>query len=384
MAIFVLTPGVDNFTGNPGENNFFDFTTGDLQATDTTTGGATGAFIDVLRLTAPATVTAAQYAGATNIEELVLANGVGNHVTLANSMVLGTTLSSGALFNVLGGTGNDIIDGHLVSGTGLFVVAGLGADQITGGSNVDSVSYAGSSVGVNVNLATGIGFGGEAQGDQLAGIENIVGSAFADLLTGDGGNNSLGGGTGQDDMRGGAGNDQYGVDQTNDVIVENAGEGNDIVFATADYTLPANVDSVVLLGSANLNANGNADNNALIGNSGNNVLDGKGGDDTMTGGAGNDQYFIDSTSDAVIENPGEGNDIVHATVDYTIGANIESVILEGTGNINAVGSGDNNALVGNSGNNTLDGAGGDDVMIGGAGNDIYFIDSTSDVVTELA
>src|SRR5262245_62819317 len=104
----------------------------------------------------------------------------------------------------------------------------------------------------------------------------------------------------------------------------------------------------------------------------------------MDGGAGNDIYFIDSTSDLIQENAGQGNDIVHASVDYTIGPNIESVILDGTGNINAVGSADPNALVGNSGNNTLDGKSGDDTMIGGAGNDIYFVDSTSDISQESA
>src|SRR5262245_62610143 len=102
----------------------------------------------------------------------------------------------------------------------------------------------------------------------------------------------------------------------------------------------------------------------------------------MDGGAGNDIYFIDSTSDVIQENAGQGNDIVHATVDYTIGPNIESVVLDGTGNINAAGSAEPNALVGNSGNNTLDGRGGDDTMIGGAGNDSYFIDSTSDLIQE--
>jgi hypothetical protein len=47
--VFTLTPGVDNFTGLAGDNNFFDFTSADLQSTDTITSGATGSFIDVLR-----------------------------------------------------------------------------------------------------------------------------------------------------------------------------------------------------------------------------------------------------------------------------------------------------------------------------------------------
>src|SRR6185436_11068823 len=109
-----------------------------------------------------------------------------------------------------------------------------------------------------------------------------------------------------------------------------------------------------------------------------------GGSDVMIGGGGNDTYFVDSSGDLIIENPGEGNDVVHATVDYTIGANIESVILEGSGTINAVGNSVSNLLQGNSNNNTLDGGGSSDVMVGGGGNDTYFVDSSGDVIIENA
>src|SRR5262249_13786871 len=218
----------------------------------------------------------------------------------------------------------------------------------------------------------------------LAGSSNINadGSADSNALVGNSGNNTLDGKGGNDVMIGGAGNDIYEIDTTGDVITENPNEGNDIVHASVDYTIGANIESVILDGSGNINAAGSADNNALIGNSGNNTLDGKGGNDIMQGGAGNDIYFIDSTGDVITEKPNEGNDIVHASIDYTIGANIESVILDGTGNINAAGNNAANALVGNSGNNMLDGKGGADVMIGGAGNDMYFVDSTSDVIIE--
>jgi len=135
-------------------------------------------------------------------------------------------------------------------------------------------------------------------------------------------------------MRGGAGNDIYFIDSTSDVIQENPNEGNDIVYAAVDYTIGPNIESVVLIeGAGNINAAGSDQPNALVGNSGNNTLDGKGGDDTMIGGAGNDTYFVDSTSDLIQENPNEGNDIAYASVDFTIGANVESVLLTGTGNI---------------------------------------------------
>src|SRR5207245_7687846 len=135
--------------------------------------------------------------------------------------------------------------------------------------------------------------------------------------------------------------------------IEDPNECNDIVYCSVDYTIGPNVESVVLIeGAGNINAAGNDTNNALVGNSGNNTLDGKGGDDTMIGGAGNDIYFVDSTSDLVIENAGQGNDIVYASVDYTLPANVESIVLQGSGNTNAFGNSQNNALIGNSGDNT--------------------------------
>src|SRR5262249_54442184 len=109
MATFTLIPGVDNFTGLSSENNLYNFTPSTLQAPDTITGGATGSFTDTRQLTASGTVTAAQFAGVTNMEELDLASG-GNNVTLTNGLVAGSSLGS-SLFVVVDGTGNDTVDG---------------------------------------------------------------------------------------------------------------------------------------------------------------------------------------------------------------------------------------------------------------------------------
>src|SRR6185503_12610160 len=217
-----------------------------------------------------------------------------------------------------------------------------------------------------------------------SGTINAVGNSVSNLLQGNSNNNTLDGGGSSDVMIGGGGNDTYFVDSTGDQIVENAGEGNDVVHATVDYTIGANIESVILEGSGTINAVGNSVSNLLQGNSNNNTLDGGGSSDVLVGGGGKDTYFVDSTGDVIIEKEGEGNDVVHATVDYTIGANVESVILEGSSTINAVGNSAGNLLQGNSNNNTLDGGGSSDVMVGGGGNDTYFVDSTGDVIIENA
>jgi Ca2+-binding RTX toxin-like protein len=132
----------------------------------------------------------------------------------------------------------------------------------------------------------------------------------------------------------------------------------------------------VLDGTSNLNGVGNSDGNYLQGNSGNNILDGLGGGDVMVGGGGDDTYYVDSAGDTVVENIGEGNsDVVHATFDYTLGANIEALVLDGAGNLNGVGNSDGNYLQGNSGNNGLDGGAGSDVMVGGGGNDTFIFNA---------
>ena len=107
----------------------------------------------------------------------------------------------------------------------------------------------------------------------------------------------------------------------------------------------------------------------------------------MQGGAGNDIYFVDTAGDAIVENAGEGNDIVRASINYTIGANVESLIIDGSANLDGAGNSTNNALVGNSGDNNLDGRGGQDFLIGNGGNDTFQFqagESGGDVIADFA
>jgi len=172
-------------------------------------------------------------------------------------------------------------------------------------------------------------------------------------------------------MVGGAGNDVYFVDNAGDLAIENANEGTDTVFSTAHFRLSANVENLALQGGADLQAGGNSLNNALQGNAGNNILDGDAGADVMFGGAGNDVYFVDNAGDLVLENVGEGIDAVFSTVSYTLTANVETLVLQGGGNISGTGNALANSIAGNSGDNTLDGGAGIDALTGNTGNDTF-------------
>ena len=193
-------------------------------------------------------------------------------------------------------------------------------------------------------------------------------------------------------MTGGTGDDTFYVDSEADTIIENAGEGADTVFATINYTLPSNFESLFLVeGAAGaINAAGNGAQNFIFGNSLNNALSGNGGDDvlvggagndiltggtgndTMAGGIGNDTYYVDSEADTITENAGEDNDTVYGSINYTLPSNVEVLFLVqgAAGAINGAGNSNANSIFGNSLGNALSGNGGNDMLVGGAGDDL--------------
>src|SRR5262245_51544882 len=107
----------------------------------------------------------------------------------------------------------------------------------------------------------------------------------------------------------------------------------------------------------------------------------------MVGGAGNDTYFVDNAGDGVIEAANDGTDAVFASVDYALTANVETLVLQGAGNLAGTGNALNNSIFGNSGDNTLNGGAGADVLTGGAGNDTFVFragQANGDAVVDFA
>jgi Ca2+-binding RTX toxin-like protein len=162
-----------------------------------------------------------------------------------------------------------------------------------------------------------------------------------------------------------------------------ASDAFDLVVQAAEVTLTGTAGADTLTGAAgNDNLYGLGGGDTLIGNAGADLLDGGTGNDTMRGGLGDDTYLVDSASDVLTENSGEGIDTVRSSVPRTLGDNFEHLVLTGSGNINATGNalanvlggnGGANTLTGNAGNDTLDGAAGADILIGGTGNDTYVL-----------
>src|SRR4030095_15350038 len=86
--------------------------------------------------------------------------------------------------------------------------AGRRADAVTGGLGVEIVSYETSAAGVTVDLSNNANnAGGDAAGDTLSQVENLLGSQQGDNLTGDANANVIEGGKGGDTLAGGLGID---------------------------------------------------------------------------------------------------------------------------------------------------------------------------------
>ncbi len=301
----------------------------------------------------------------------------------------------GAVATLNGGAGNDTLE----SFTGRALVADTNADGLA--ETIVALQ------GVIVNLAAGSivndGFGNTGV---LISIENVGGSNLADQLTGtnlanilqgfdgqdvlnggggndvlDGGSSGdvLNGGAGADTMIGGTGNDTYVVNVLADLTLETSPiGGTDTVEAALTWTLGANIERLILTGGSTINGTGNSLNNRLTGNAAANSLNGLGGADEMIGGDGNDTYFIDHAGDVASEiAPTGGIDVVRSTISWTLGANLERLILLGAVAIDATGNTQVNVLVGNSAANTLSGGLGNDNLTGGAGADNFVFNTAA-------
>jgi len=151
---------------------------------------------------------------------------------------------------IIGTDGDDDLvgtagDDTIIALDGNDTLAGLaGADLLDGGAGIDTITFDGSAA-VTVDLATGTGSGGDAEGDTYFGIENVVGTVFGDDITGNSATNVISGRAGGDTLTGGAGNDVLiGGNGADLFVFDDAGWGTDIILDFED-----GVDLVSLEGS---------------------------------------------------------------------------------------------------------------------------------------
>ena len=269
--------------------------------------------------------------------EDVVGSSLGDFITgnsVANTLDGGAgndTISGLAGNDVLiGGAGDDTLDG----GTNNDVFfGGAGQDHMIGGAGVDTINYSDASIGMNIWLdvplfstpdlpilmgaARQITANGLVSEDTLIGMENVVGSAFDDVIKSNGALNTIDGGGGNDLLH-------SWLDGQRDVM--NGGEGSDTIdysgFAQAtgvNINLEQGradtvsvVNGVVTLTPEDTlisieNATGTNHVDTILGSSAANVINGRGGNDfiigggggdTLTGGTGSDTFIFGNISDA--------------------------------------------------------------------------------------
>lgn len=391
--------GSDDIIASPGAgNDVYDGGTGAAGEIDFVlyTGALAGMIVDLSLSADQARSRQAGDASGTGIDQLLNIEGVSGSEfadiligNAANNALIGRAGAD----QLTGGDGDDLLNG------------GDGDDILDGGSGNDRASYASASGGVTVSLLRS-GAQNTGQGtDTLSGIENLTGGRYGDILTGSDANNSLSGGAGDDRlfgrggddelipglgidrMYGGTGNDTYYVSDRTHYAYEYVGEGTDLVFASVNHTLRANVENLILTGNDNLYGRGNALANVMEGNGGNNKLYGLEGDDTLYGGGGSDildggvgvdrlfggtgddTYTITDAQDYTFEKADEGTDRVFVSFTYSLRAHVENLYLTGTADIRGTGNDLENLLVGNAGFNVLSGLDGNDRLLGGGGDD---------------
>jgi Ca2+-binding RTX toxin-like protein len=192
-----------------------------------------------------------------------------------------------------GGAGDDTLNG--LGGNDMFI-SSLGNDRMDGGAGIDTVDYSNASGNLTVNLASiNAQNTGAAGVDTLRNIENLIGGAFDDRLTGSAAANDIRGGDGKDVINGGAGNDDLYGEAGNDTI--NGGTGqNNLYGGDGDDRLTGGADTDML--------DGGADNDLLSGGGGNDLLLGGDGNDTLLGGLGDDVLIGGGGKDLLTGNAG--------------------------------------------------------------------------------
>ena len=419
--------GDDSMTGGTGNDTYYVDNLGDLVK-------------EVAGEGADKVIATIDYVMAGNVENLDLGSGASkgtgnalNNVINGNSA--SNTLNGGSGADTLaGGAGNDT---YYVDNLGDVVneVAGQGTDRVvayldyTLGSTLENLTLGGTGNikgagnGANNSMAGNAGnniLDGGAGNDSMNGgdgNDSLLGGDGADTVIGGVGSDTVAGGVGADSLVGGTGDDVYIVDNLGDLVSEVAGEGADKVIALIDYVMSGEIENLDL-GSGASRGTGNALANIMQANDNGNELQGGGGNDQLRGGKGNDKLQggdgddrVDAGegNDEIVGGDGAGNDtyvggvgtdtvrytsaITGITVDLTLGtasgneigsdtlSEIENVIGGQAGD-SLKGNSQANNIDGYTGNDTINGYGGADTLVGGQGSDSYYVDLSTDVVTE--
>jgi Ca2+-binding RTX toxin-like protein len=345
-SLYFQTSGSINFsmtvTGGAGNDTFVSGA-----GNDTFNGGAGSDTIDCSHATSGLTIDLNQ----TTIQGA--AAGIGTD-----------TISS--VENAVGTQFNDTFIGTAADNTFLAAPAnsfvGVGVDTFNGGAGNDTVSFAGASQGMTIDLRSGASH--IAGTDTFTSIEKVIGSDYNDTFYGNSDNNVFDAGeSGFDtiDYNGATGGMTFNMTSvveigsgfTTTIVATGGGQGTD-TLTNFEHVVGTPFDDTFYLLTAPLDTDNTV---------------------TFDGGAGTDTVSFQYATSSVFPDLNQlGTSIEHivgSAFDDTLDAPNNPVTIDGgAGNDTIKGSLGDDTLNGDDGNDTIEGETGNDIINGGAGDDI--------------
>ncbi|WP_292931183.1 LamG-like jellyroll fold domain-containing protein [Novosphingobium sp. PASSN1] len=334
--------GTDTLFGGSGDDSYWIDSVKDVIKEEAGPAGGVDTVFIMSQATGSYTLAAelenAEYRGASpmrltgNLQANAITGGAGSD--LIEGLAGGDTLSGmdgndtinggDGIDTIHGGGGNDLLTGGNGNDT---IFGGGGSNKMVGGSGDDTyfMDLATNTIIENANegrdrvySAVNTTLGANLEELFLTeGAKNATGNALANRIEGNAEANYINGGLGADIMAGGRADDTYVIDNAGDRVIENADEGIDRVVSSVNFTLAANVETLILTGTATLAGVGNSLANALVGNDGSNVLRGLSGNDWVSGGAGNDKLYGGQGADGLKGGAGADQFVFESLTDST-------------------------------------------------------------------
>lgn len=278
-----------------------------------------------------------------------------------------------------GGEGADVLSGG--DGNDLFLLGTPTNSTADGGEGTDTASFADAWIGVEVNLLSGTAaarIDALGRSDSLTGIENIIGSAHADLLIGDAGHNVIDAGVGDDIIQSSGGCDTLTGGAGSDWFAMLPGVE---VGPAPDLGAPAPAGSVAGGALETIITDFDMDEDRLVLLTGTILTQ-----SIETTEAGTDTIVTDGVVTFRLVGVSEPVSIHYLPFGVRVG---DPPDLGGTIGMIITGSDAADTLEGGNGNDLIDGLGGsdllygrskDDTLLGGAGDDTLYGESGSDLL----
>ncbi|MCB5204572.1 cadherin-like domain-containing protein [Neorhizobium sp. T786] len=412
QASLAPTDGDDVYSGGQGTDNLDTSAAKAAVAIDLKAGTATGETI-----------------GSDQVESIENVVGTGYDDTITGDDSDNAIHAGGGDDVLTGGKGDDTLraedgDDTIVVSTASDDCDDDGDDVYSGGEGTDTLDASAAKASIQVDLKAGTATGETIGSDQVEAIENVVGTAHDDTITGDDGDNAIHAGAGDDVLTGGNGDDTICTEDGDDTIVVSTasddcdddggdvyfgGEGTDTLDASAanasvEVDLKARTATGETIGSDQVeeieNVVGSGYDDTIIGDDSDNAIHAGGGDDLLMGAGGDDTIRAEDGDDVVlvvVSSAGDDGDDVYDggdgvdTLDLT--ALVEAVVADfearhiegseigrdtiidfeivrgGRGNDQLSGDEASDILHGGAGNDRLKGRDGDDILVGGDGQD---------------